>query len=34
MSRPKHVETNFKWNIYSIVASSWCSHLSCSTPFM
>ena len=28
MSRPKHVETNFKWNIYLIVASSWCSHLS------
>ena len=28
MSRPKRVETNFKWNIYLIVASSWCSHLS------
>ena len=28
MSRPKHVETNFKWNIYLIVASSWRSHLS------
>ena len=28
MSRPKHVETNFKWNIHLIVASSWCSHLS------
>jgi len=28
MSRSKHVETNFKWNIYSVVASSWCSHLS------
>ena len=29
MSRPKHVETNSKWNIYLIVASSWCFHLSC-----
>jgi hypothetical protein len=28
ISRPKHVETNFKWNIYLIVASSLCSHLS------
>ena len=27
MSRPKHVETNFKWNIYLIVATGWCSHL-------
>ena len=27
MSRPKHVETYFKWNIYLIVASRWCSHL-------
>ena len=25
---PKHVETYYKWNIYLLSASSWCSYLS------
>ena len=25
---PKHVETYYKWNIYLLAASSWCSYLS------
>ena len=28
VSCPKHVETYYKWNIYLLAASSWCSYLS------
>ena len=28
VSCPKHVETHYKWNIYLLAASSWCSYLS------
>ena len=28
VSCPKHVETYYKWNIYLLAASSWCSYIS------
>ena len=33
VSCPKHVETYYKWNIYLIAASSWCSYLLCRVLF-